>query len=81
MAAPRPAGADDLTPSDWVDAGFALAKSSVYIPPISADNDPSQPLSPRPDAEYSAAALKVARSQVTLAGYRLAALLNANLKP
>jgi hypothetical protein len=81
MAASRPAGADDLTPSDWIDAGFALAKSNVYIPPISADNDPGQPLSPRPDPAYAAAALKVARSQVTLAGYRLAALLNTNLKP
>jgi hypothetical protein len=80
IAGPRPPGTDDLTPSDWIDAGFSLAKSNVYVPPISSDNDPGQRLSPRPDAEYSAAALKLARAQVTLAGYRLAALLNANLK-
>jgi hypothetical protein len=80
MAGPRPAGAEDLTPADWIDAGFALAKSRVYIAPISDDNDPTKPLSPRPDSAYEAAATAVARAQVTLAGYRLAALLNANLK-
>jgi hypothetical protein len=59
---------------------FELAKKVVYVSPISTDNDPSVAISPRPDASYQAKASDVARSQVTLAGYRLADLLNANLK-
>ncbi len=81
LAGPRPAGADDADPADWAAASFALAKSTVYIPPIGDDNNPGTPLSPRPDSAYMANASSVARSQVTLAGHRLAALLNANLKP
>ena len=53
--------------------------TAVYVAPISDDNDPSVPISDRPDAAYQAKALEIARSQVTLAGYRLAGLLNTNL--
>ena len=59
---------------------WSLAKADVYVPPISDDNNPSVTISPQPDAAYQAKATTVARSQVTLAGYRLAALLNKNLK-
>jgi hypothetical protein len=52
----------------------------VYIAPISQDNDPSVTVSPAPNTAYKTKAIAVARSQVTLAGYRLAALLNNNLK-
>jgi hypothetical protein len=63
-----------------VDESFALAKSKVYMAPISEENDPAQKISARPDAKYAAAATRVAKSQALLGGYRLADLLNANLK-
>jgi hypothetical protein len=75
-----PAKATETDPAKWVDESFALAKSSVYVAPISDDNDPSQTISARPDAKYGAIALRVAESQVLLAGYRLAELLNTHLK-
>ena len=80
LANPKPAGADTLTPDTWVQESFDLAKAVVYVPPIGDDNDSSSPISPAPDAAYTAQATKTAQSQVTLAGYRLAALLNKNLK-
>jgi hypothetical protein len=80
LAAGKPAGADNASPVSWINDSFELAKTVVYVPPISDDNDPAVKISPRPDAAYKAKALEVSRSQVTLAGYRLAALLNNNLK-
>jgi hypothetical protein len=76
----KPANAAETDPAKWVDESFALAKSTVYVAPISDDNDPAQTISARPDAAYGAAALRVAKSQALLAGYRLAALLNTHLK-
>jgi hypothetical protein len=76
----KAAGADNLDPSSWVNDSFELAKKYAYAPPISTDNDPSVKISPRPDSTYETNATRVARSQVTLAGYRLAAILNKNLK-
>ena len=75
-----PAGAAETDPALWVNESFALAKSKVYVAPISDDNDPAQTISPRLDANYAAAATRVAKSQVLLAGYRLAQLLNTRLK-
>jgi hypothetical protein len=75
-----PAGANSIDAQTWVQQSFALAKSAVYAAPISMDNDPSVKLSPRPDAPYGGEARKVAEAQVLLAGYRLAAVLNRNLK-
>ena len=75
-----PTGADDAEPHSWVEASFQVAQTRVYVAPISDDNDPSVKVSPRPDSAYAATASDVARSQVTLAGYRLAALLNVHLK-
>jgi hypothetical protein len=80
LAAGAPAGSDNLAPDAWVQASLDLARTKVYIPPISDDNDPSMPISPRPDPPYAAQALSVAQVQVELAGRRLAALLNQNLK-
>ena len=80
LATGKPAGADDADPTSWIHGSFQLATTAVYAAPISDDNDPSVPISDRPDAAYQARALAIARAQVTLAGYRLAALLNANLK-
>ncbi|HET6205779.1 MAG TPA: S1/P1 nuclease [Terracidiphilus sp.] len=76
----RPALADEADPTQWTDESFALAKAKVYVAPISDDNDPAQLISPRPDAAYAKSATAVANSQVLLAGYRLANLLNARLK-
>jgi hypothetical protein len=75
-----PSGADNPDPDAWVRESFNLAKTVVYAPPIGDDNDPIVKLSPRPDANYQTNATALARAQVTLAGYRLAALLNQNLK-
>jgi hypothetical protein len=80
MSGPRPAGLNEPNVTEWVNASFELAKTSVYVPPISEDNDPSVTVSPRPNAAYNAMAKKVANAQVKLAGYRLAELLNKNLK-
>lgn len=80
LVSARPTGADNADPRSWVNDSFSLAKTVVYVSPIGTDNDPSVPISPRPDASYEAKASEVARSQATLAGYRLADLLNANLK-
>jgi hypothetical protein len=76
----KPAKATETDPSQWLDESFALARSKVYVAPISDDNDPGQTISARPDAKYAAAATRVAKSQALLAGYRLADLLNSNLK-
>lgn len=80
MAGGKPPAADITDPATWVNESFELAKSVVYIAPISDDNNPAVTISPRPDAAYQAKADATARSQVTLAGYRLAGLLNDNLK-
>jgi S1/P1 Nuclease len=76
----KPAGADNSDPNGWVSDSFDLAKTAVYVAPIMDDNDPSVTISPRPDTAYNANASKIANAQVTLAGYRLAALLNTKLK-
>jgi hypothetical protein len=76
----KPAGAKESDPSVWVQESFGLAKSAVYIPPISDDNDPAVKVSPRPDGPYEENAKKVTQAQVLLAGYRLANLLNNDLK-
>jgi len=73
-----PAGAGIAAPESWVDESFTLAKRNVYAPPIGKDNQKGP--SARPDAKYHAAAKKVANLRVRLAGYRLAAILNNDLK-
>ena len=80
LAKGKPEGADSTDTDAWVNASFELAKSAVYTAPISDDNDPSVRISPRPDDAYKAKALETAQSQVRLAGYRLAAVLNTDLK-
>jgi hypothetical protein len=78
LKAGKPAGADNVAPSSWIDESFALAKRDAYAPPISDDNHPGP--SPRPGMKYEATATKVANLRVRLAGYRLAAILNNNLR-
>lgn len=77
---PTPEGGDESEVHTWVESGILLAKTKVYISPITPDNDPSVTVSPRPNEAYHAEALKTAQTQVLLAGARLAALLNVNLK-
>ena len=80
LARKKPAKASVTDPSEWVNESFELAKTKVYVAPISDDNDPAVKISPRPDATYGTSATNTARSQVLLAGYRLANLLNSHLK-
>jgi len=76
----RPQGAKETSVTAWINESFELAKKYAYAPPITDDNDLNVSVSPRPDPQYRAAARKVAQTQVRLAGYRLAALLEANLR-
>jgi hypothetical protein len=62
--------------SVWIDEGFALAKSAVYVAPVGVGNGPFT-IDPR----YQAVALEVARKRIALAGARLANLLNVALAP
>jgi len=73
----KPSGADNADPAVWVDEGFKLAKSDVYIPPISDDEPGSSPA--KPNKTYHDNAKKVAQAQILLAGYRLAGVLNTEL--
>ncbi len=61
--------------ADWAAESFAAAKQTVYSAPIANGNGPFT-LTPA----YKAAAKKVARKRVALAGVRLANLLNNALK-
>jgi hypothetical protein len=80
LATEKPAGAGNTVPSSWIEESFDLARAAVYVAPISDDNSASDDVSLRPDRAYQSRATGVARAQVKLAGYRLAALLNNNLK-
>jgi len=73
----KPSGADNSDPSVWVDEGFQLAKTAVYIAPISDDEPGSSPA--KPTTAYHNNAKDVAQKQVLLAGYRLAGVLNTAL--
>jgi len=77
-ALPKPTGADIADVHVWVQEGFQLAKDEVYQPPISSD-EPNSAVG-IPDKAYHDRAKKVAQSQVLLAGYRLAGLLNRSLQ-
>jgi hypothetical protein len=61
----------------WVTEGFELAQKYAYASPISND-EPGSPAG-LPNKQYHDAVQQVAESQVLLAGYRLAGLLNHDL--
>jgi hypothetical protein len=65
----------DLNVSDWVGEGVQLSKTKVYISPIGKGGGPF-----KLNATYKKNAKKLAQKQVSLAGERLANLLNANLR-
>jgi len=65
-----------LDPKNWVDEGFKLAQSEVYI----FGNETGSRDHPIPLPEgYEAHARAIARVQLAKAGFRLAAVLNAKL--
>ena len=74
---PKPTGAGSTDPSVWVEEGFQLAKTAVYISPISDDEPGSSPV--EPNKAYHNNAKKVAQAQMLAAGYRLAGMLNTAL--
>ena len=77
-ASPPPADpklASAMDESTWVAESFELAKESVYAPPIGVGVGPFPP-----DAAYRSAALRLARQRASLAGARLARLLNQALR-
>ena len=85
FATPLPAApataVTDIDPADWTAASFALAKKDVYRTPIGKST-----MTPAPSKSYAMTtayynrAMKDAKSQIALAGARLAKLLNENLK-
>jgi hypothetical protein len=73
-------GADIADVNAWATESFDLATKDAYAPPIGADDNPAMPLSPKPNPMYRADAKTVAEARIVIAGYRLANLLNMNLK-
>jgi hypothetical protein len=70
--------AADLNEADWANESFTLAKSDVYVnPPI---GEGLGPFTIGSNPGYGAASLKIAQTRVALAGTRLAAVLNTELK-
>jgi hypothetical protein len=59
----------------WIDESFVLAQSKAYVSPIKDDNGPFT-LTPK----YKSAVKKTAAERISLAGVRLANLLNQELK-
>jgi hypothetical protein len=64
--------AKQLDEAVWTQEGFQLATSAVYVPPIGIGDGPFT-ITPA----YAAAALALGKTQVALAGARLANVLNA----
>ena len=69
---------DSLDIRKWVNESIEVAKNIVYTPTIIAADSAGDPT--EPDETYHKAAVRAATNQVILAGHRLAALLNTNLK-
>ena len=75
LAAASAAEAAVLDEAMWVQESFDLARTRVYTPPI---GEGAGPFAVTP--AYRASARSVARTQIALAGARLANVLNAELK-
>jgi hypothetical protein len=65
-----------LDTSSWVEESVKLAKTVVY----SIGDDSPNSSAPKVTPEYRAELQKVGRERIALAGYRLAAILNARLQ-
>jgi hypothetical protein len=76
LTAPTVKANDIAKVQEWLDQGLDLAKNSVYTkPPLDQGQPPF-----RATAEYTAAAQKIGKQQVALAGARLALILKTELK-
>jgi hypothetical protein len=75
LAAVNAADGSDLDVTHWIKESFDDAKTFVYVTPIGAGDGPFTTT-----AAYRAAARKLAKERVALAGTRLANLLNDELK-
>lgn len=73
LLAPPAAAANNLAVATWFPESFELAKAEVYKPPIGTDLSHPFVLS----TAYQVDAAKTAIAQVSVAGMRLAGLLNA----
>ena len=69
-----PAGAGILDPAKWIEEGFKLAESVVYVSPIKKDGSPALTSS-----AYRMKAHQTGEQQVLLAGFRLASVINSAL--
>ena len=72
---PVPALARIDDEATWIDEGFALARSAVYVPPVGPGAGPYTL-----DGAYAERARAVASLRVALAGARLARLLDRALR-
>jgi hypothetical protein len=74
---PIPDGVDETDPNNWANEGFELAKTVAYAPPVTDDaaGSTGSPLG----KTYRAKAVKTMDSRLSLAGHRLAQLLNTHL--
>ncbi|TVZ63139.1 S1/P1 nuclease [Rhizobium mongolense] len=76
IPAPADAFAKELDPAQWLEESHDLALQFAYSAPVALD--PTQPV--MLTREYETNARKVAEAQISLAGYRLANLLNDAFK-
>lgn len=67
--------ASQMDETDWINESFAIAKKSVYAPPVGDTDGPF-----KLTEEYQSNSLKIAKEQIALAGTRLARLLNDAFK-
>jgi hypothetical protein len=75
LPAPNPFLAPKTNAVVWIDESFSIAKSSVYRSPIGPGSGPFSITT-----AYRANATRIARERISLAGARLARILNAELK-
>ena len=70
----------DTVPADWASESFKLAKTDVYKSPIGKSPQPAGSSAYLISTTYYNHAMSDAKNRVSLAGARLAKLLNENLK-
>lgn len=76
IPAPADAAAKELNPTRWLEQSHELALQFAYAAPVALDPRQPVPLT----REYETNARKVAEAQLSLAGYRLANMLNEAFK-
>jgi hypothetical protein len=71
---PRKVAISDVTV--WIQEGFELSRSAIYVAPIGVGEGPFA-ITP----QYQAAAVRLGRARLALAGRRLANLINQAFEP